>query len=80
MAKLAALPTQAEALPGRAQALSVPSAHYVTGARSSRRLRPGLRGGVRHGLLLGAGGILAGAGRGFHQRRLCGRPHAQPDL
>ena len=45
----------AEALPGRAERMPVPDAHFVNRHASSRRFPTGSSGDVRHGLLLGRG-------------------------
>ena len=54
--KTTAIPTKAEALPGRAERMPVPDAHFVNGHRLTPPFPDGLeRARVRDGLLLGRG-------------------------
>ena len=83
MRKTTALPSAAEALPGRANPIPTATTHFVNG----RKLQPPYpdrprTGRVRIGLLLGRGAQVLGARRRHlcDRRRLCRRAYGQPDL
>ena len=83
MRKTTALPSAAEALPGRAQPIATATRHFVNG----RQLQPPYPEGLEQAVF--GLGCFWGAERKFWQTRrgylhhrggLCGRPHAEPDL
>ena len=83
MRKTTALPTAAEALPGRATPIPTATTHFVNG----RKLQPPYPAGLEQAvfgarLLLGRGAQVLGTRRRHpcDGRRLCRRPHAEPDL
>ena len=72
-----------EALPGRPTPIPTAREHFVIGRPLKGPYPEGLETrDVRHGLLLGRRAQILGIGRRHlhHRRRLCRRPHAQPDL
>ena len=77
-----ALPTAAEALPGRATPLPVPALHHVNGQPLAGPYPGGRRDDLfRAWLLLGRRAAVLEPARGVrHRRRLSGRADAQPDL
>jgi peptide-methionine (S)-S-oxide reductase len=81
MRKTTALPSAAEALPGRATPIPTAKRHFVNGRQAAAALsaRSGA-GGVRARLLLGRRAQVLGARRRHlhHRGRLCRRPHANP--
>ena len=77
------MPTAAEALPGRSSPIPTAREHFIFHRPLTGPYPDGARDrDVRHGLLLGRRAQVLGARRRHlhHGGRLCGRPHAQPDL
>ena len=74
------IPSKAEALPGRAERMPVPDAHFVNRNRLTPPFPDGLAAGdVRHGLLLGRREEVLAAARRLHHRGRLRRPAATPN-
>jgi hypothetical protein len=78
MRKTTALPSAAEALPGRAQPIPTAISHFVNG----RQLQPPYPAGLEQAVLLGRRAQILGTGRRhlYHCGGLCRRPHSESDL